>query len=955
VTSESQAPAQAVGLPGNSEMHVRLRAFDWKQTPLGIIERWPSQLAAAANICLDAGFAHFIWWGPDFIQIYNDAAIGILRAKHPRALGQSARNCWAEVWNNVGPLAERTFSGGPAQRRENFCLQLDRGAGREDAWFNLCFSAIRDDAGRVAGILLTAIETTERLRTERMQRESEARFRSLAMASSEAVFRMSADWHEMHNLDGKSFIPDTDSANSAWLELYIPQDDRPAVQVAIQAAIDKRSIFELEHRVIRTDGSIGWIASRAVPLFDAQGAIKEWIGSARDITGRKIAEEKLRESEERLRAATNAAAIGVCELDLKTGESLYTSPRYAEILGYETIPPGWNLDRALEKYRPRDRKRLVKFLRGGIGKRKFESPITRPGGEQRWISIGSEIYTDSDGNPVRAIGTILDITERKQREQREQFLLRFSDALRALSRPDAVRAEASRRLGKHLRTDRAFYAEIDENGMAVIASDYCASETPSATGTYRLEDFGRPSADALGTGRTLVIPDVSAWSKLTAEDLNAYRRLEIAAEVKVPLVKADRLVAFMALHQSTPRQWSDGDVALVAEVAERTWTAVERTKAEIALEQANRAKDDFLAMLGHELRNPLQPIMTVLELMRLRYPDMLARERGIIESQARHMIGMIDDLLDISRITRGKLELQKTPLDVGDIVTRAIETCEPSLAEHGQRIETAIATGLMIEGDRRRLVQVVTNLLMNAAKYSPPRSAIHISAEATAREAVVRVRDEGIGIDPALLPHVFESFTHGAQSLDRSRGGLGLGLAIVENLVSLHGGRAEAYSEGRDHGSEFVIRLPLLGMNAAFAAPLQQQPPAPAVQRAEKLKVLIVDDYDDAAESLAELLEAEGFATRVAHDGADALATAAEFQPAVALVDIGLPTMDGYEVARRLHATPGLEQVRLIAATGYGQESDRRRAQAAGFDAHIVKPIDAAHIGELVQRIATMP
>ncbi|HET9835491.1 MAG TPA: ATP-binding protein, partial [Rhodanobacteraceae bacterium] len=276
----------------------------------------------------------------------------------------------------------------------------------------------------------------------------------------------------------------------------------------------------------------------------------------------------------------------------------------------------------------------------------------------------------------------------------------------------------------------------------------------------------------------------------------------------------------------------------------------------------------------------------------------------------------------------------------------------PLFEEREQMLHTAIVDGLLVRGDRRRLIQVVVNLLTNAAKYSPRGRAIYFSAAAEGNEAVLRVRDEGIGIDPLLLPRVFELFTQEDQSIDRSRGGLGLGLAIVRNLIEMHGGSVSASSAGRDRGSEFVVRLPLLERQVE-AAP--EKVPATPVNGAgvhtEPVRVLIVDDYVLAAESLGALLQELGFETRIAHDGASALTAVAEFRPAIALVDIGLPVMDGYEVARRLRRTPGSERMPLVALTGYGQESDRERVKQAGFDEHLVKPVDAERIGMLIERL----
>ena len=359
-------------------------------------------------------------------------------------------------------------------------------------------------------------------------------------------------------------------------------------------------------------------------------------------------------------------------------------------------------------------------------------------------------------------------------------------------------------------------------------------------------------------------------------------------------------------------------------------------------ESANRAKDEFLAMLGHELRNPLSPILTALELMKLRKDPGSARERTVIERQVTHLTRLVDDLLDVSRIARGKVELKNTIVEMAEVVAKAIEMASPLLEQRAHTLKVDVARrGLRVEGDATRLSQVVSNLLTNAAKYTPPGGRISVRATKIDSEVVLSVRDTGIGVSAEVLPKIFDLFVQDRQALDRSQGGLGIGLTIVRSLIERHGGSVSAHSDGAGKGSEFVVRLPAAAGQDTAVAPIVPEASLTAASSAEKAtRILVVDDNEDGAEMLAVALTGKGYDTRVAHDAPSALRIAADFSPQIAFLDIGLPVMDGYELAALLREIPGLSDVRLIAVTGYGQESDRLRTREAGFHGHLVKPVD---------------
>ncbi len=363
-------------------------------------------------------------------------------------------------------------------------------------------------------------------------------------------------------------------------------------------------------------------------------------------------------------------------------------------------------------------------------------------------------------------------------------------------------------------------------------------------------------------------------------------------------------------------------------------------------EAASRAKDEFLAMLGHELRNPLSPITTALRLVRQKQAVGCDRELTVVERQVQHLARLVDDLLDVSRIAQGKIEVKREPLAIDAVISRAVEMASPLFEQRRHELRVDVPANLGAKGDVTRLAQVFANLLTNAAKYTREGGHIWVTARREDSELAVYVRDDGAGIAPDMLPRVFDMFVQEKQMLDRSAGGLGLGLTIVRSLVELHGGTVSVTSPGLGLGSEFVVRLPYAPGATSPGVAKSSNPPAASQTLAAR--VLVVDDNMDAAEMLSLALEMSGYVTRVAHDGPEALRAADEFSPQLAVLDIGLPVMDGYEVARRLKTR--FPKLPLVALTGYGQVDDARRAREAGFDEHLVKPVDLDRLHATVTR-----
>lgn len=379
----------------------------------------------------------------------------------------------------------------------------------------------------------------------------------------------------------------------------------------------------------------------------------------------------------------------------------------------------------------------------------------------------------------------------------------------------------------------------------------------------------------------------------------------------------------------------------------------ERKRAEAALKEAAQRKDEFLAMLAHELRNPLAPIRNAVHLLRLLGPaePRLIQARDLIDRQVTHMVRLIDDLLDVSRITRGTILFRKERVDLAAIVEQAVESVRLTIARKRHTLTLSCAPEpISVEADPARLTQVIANLLNNAAKFTEPGGAITLSTERSGEHAIIRVRDTGVGIVPQLLPRIFDLFVQGEVSLDRTEGGLGIGLTLVRHLVEQHGGHVEARSAGRGRGSEFIVTWPAVGspmVRAAYASGVDF-----ARTSGRRLRVMVVEDNVDAAESFNILVELQGHEVRTAHTGSAALDLAATFVPDVAFIDIGLPGLDGYEVARRFRAAPAFQATVLVALSGYGRDEDKCRAQDAGFDHHLTKPADLSMVARLLIDIA---
>ncbi|MFL6213138.1 MAG: ATP-binding protein [Blastocatellia bacterium] len=737
-------------------------------------------------------------------------------------------------------------------------------------------------------------------------------------------------------------------------------DDRDGVAAVVRAALDPQSSgeYEIDYRIVWPDGTQRWVAANGQTRFAGSGASRravEFIGTVRDVTERKQATDRLillADLSELARKANHtdellfaiARTIGEhlqvrrClfnEIDLahdretvhrdycRGVESVagihsisdYSSVTTADMMAGETVV---NRDSRTD---PRTAA-LYEQTYALNGERAYIAvPLMREG---RWVA---SLWV-SDDHPrnwsEQEIGLLEAVAERTWLAVEK---LRNEQALRESQAHLQLTTEAAQ-VGTwqwNLATGELVWSEIHKRLWGYEAT----REQVTYDDWARLIDEEDLQCANEAIGKCLRGQD----------DYDVEYRIHPLGTNEMRWIRSRGQTRFNEAGQAVSLQGLSFDIT-------------ERKQIEEALKAADRRKDEFLAMLAHELRNPLAPIRNAAQVLKLIGPADANQQRAreIIERQTQHLTRLVDDLLDVSRITQGKITLAREPLDLATIIYSAVETNRPLIGARRHQLTVIVPPQpLRVEGDLTRLVQVVGNLLHNATKYTDEGGHIWIEATMAEGEAVISVRDNGLGIPADLLPDVFDLFTQADRSLDRSQGGLGIGLTLVRQLVELHGGRVEARSEGPGHGSQFIVRLPLLATSSDGRIEESAIDHAPSATRA--LKVLVIEDNLDSAEMLAFMLTLRGHQVRVAHSGAEALEAARAFEPEAVLCDIGLPGMNGYEVAMRLRERRESKPMALIALTGYGQDEDRRRAKEAGFDYHLTKPVEPETLAELLDAV----
>jgi PAS domain S-box-containing protein len=918
-------------LNASGDLHTLLSEVDWPCSPLGEPAAWPGPLRTVLELMLNSNAAMFLVWGAQRTFLYNEAYLPVLGAKHPQALARPMEESWGEVWDVVGPLLARTFDGESLHfTRHPFTIV--RNGGLEQAWFDFSYTPVYLDKGMVGGALCVLTEVTQQVRAERALRQQADQLKQLFENAPGFMAVLEGPEHrfELANKTYRQLIGGRDPIGKS-LRAVLPELESQGffelldkVYASAEPYIGRR-VPVLLQRVADAPLEERWVDFVYQPMFDPEGRVRGIFVQGADVTDHVESEKRCQEAAEmaarerdRLNTLLETIPTGILIADAG-GKLVGGNPAMdsiwgagypmAESAGDYAIYKGWWADGAERHGQPLAIHEwpMSRALRGEDGIRAvvdiepFDAPDTR-----RTVLITAAPIRDAAGRVDGALVAQIDISEQ-------------------------VRAEAALR-----------ESEIKFRAIANAIPHLVWSCLPGGTHDFFndrwYEYTGLPPGPA-DTERwpEIVHPDDRARAgQLWQQALASGKPYEIEYRLRYHPTGEYR----WCLTRAVPVHGPDGRLirwlGTVTDVHEQRLTADE-------LRRAAAKKDEFLAMLAHELRNPLAPIKAAADLLKLAGGDnrRLGQAAGIIDRQVRHMTELVDDLLDVSRVTRGLVELDRQPIDMKTVVSSAVEQVKPLVEARTHALHVhAGAAHASVYGDHTRLVQVLVNLLGNAAKYTPHGGRIDVDVQVEQDMVRVAVADNGSGIEASLLPCVFDIFTQGVRTPDRSQGGLGIGLALVKSLVALHGGQVRAHSDGPGRGSVFEVMLPLLA--GASSAPgelaLAQSVPGAAAGK----RILVVDDNVDAATTLGELLSALGHEVMVRFDGKSALADGPAFGPEVLVLDIGLPDIDGYELARRLRSEPATAGAHYLALTGYGQAHDRTLARAAGFDHHFVKPVDIA-------------
>jgi len=784
-------------------------------------------------------------------------------------------------------------------------------------------------------------------------RQSEERFELAAQATHDAVWDLDCTAVDaaarLLKRSAYGWELGDEASGDAWAARVHPEDHDRTI-ASLRAALDgTATIWTEEYRFRNANGVYIYIDDRGQILRDASGRAVRAVGAMMDISARKRAEEA---------TALNAAIVASSD-DAIVSKSLDGVIRSwnsgaERLFGYTAAEAvGQPITLIVPTSKLAEEAQILSRLSRGERIEHFETVRVAKGGQEVAVSLTVSPVLGPNGRILGASKVARDISARK-RVDRE--LLRQDTQLRLLwetasvllttQKPDAMLRGVFDKIAPYLRIDAYLSYIADESGEALRLESWAGIREAEAAALRRLELGQNVCGKAARERRP-----IAAGSIQTSTDasLEFARRLGFRAYACSPLIAEGRLLGTLAFASRAKDAFDDDELEFLETMCRYVTAAYERMHLIGQLRETDHKKDEFLATLAHELRNPLAPIRNALEIMRVDGHNASAVEQAarlMIERQLEQMVRLIDDLLDVSRISRGRLELRKERVEIADVIRTAVDISRPLI--EGARHELVLdlqPDATYVDADPIRLAQVVANLLNNAARYTEAGGCIWLSARRQDATVEITVRDNGIGIPADALPRIFDMFAQVDESLERSQGGLGIGLTLVRRLVEMHGGTVEARSQGSGRGAEFTVRLPRVTAAPPQAPALESAPPR---RRPVARRVLVADDNRDAAESMGMLLRLMGNEVRTVHDGLKAVEEAATFRPDVILLDIGMPRLNGYDAARLIREQRWSNGTMIVALTGWGQDEDKRRATEAGFDRHFTKPLDPAELEKLM-------
>jgi signal transduction histidine kinase/ActR/RegA family two-component response regulator len=874
-------------------MELLMQRHPWENIAVGPVASWPFSLKLAVRTLLDCQLPMYLAWGDSYTQFFNDAYVPILGEKVEGALGGDARATWPEIWPVIGPMWEGVKRGEPVGS-DNLALTINRYGYFETCWFNYSYSPVYSEQHKVEGVLVTFVETTGKVMAER---------RNALQVTLTEILRRETGAEALMQAVGRHV------------------SDYAAGAVAIYATVDhaaQAAVIREQWREGAPDGEPG----RALPL--------EMLAFGR---GAQL-----------LRGETVCVPDVAREADIPGAGAWLAQGIVSGLV--VPLMEGERLDAVMA----------------------LHAPVA-----QRWETAEVQLLEDSARRSWEALRRIR--AEQALRDETRILELMKHATEQLASTLDieplmqAITDAATQLTGAEFGS--FFYNNTDGNGDAYLL--------------YTLSGAPREAFQNLGQPRPTKVfgPTFYGSAPIRSDDITKDPRygsmgphhgmppghLPVRSYLAASVVsRSGEVIGGLFFGHSTPGMFSARTEELIGTFAGQAAIAIDNARlydmaqkaaheresllaseraARAEAERHNKMKDEFLAMLAHELRNPLAPITSAAQLLRLPEVNegLRLKASNIISRQVRHMTELVDDLLDVSRVTRGLIKLETEVLDLNKVAMAAVEQARPHIEERRHTLAVDLpADQVPVEGDRTRLIQVLVNLLNNSAKYTPAGGRIALSLRRDGASCTVSVRDNGSGIDAQLLPHIFDLFTQADRAPDRSQGGLGIGLALVKSIVRMHEGAVAAHSAGPQQGTTMTVTLPLAQAQAG------ETPRAHLVTETRPLLVTIVDDNLDAGQSLAVLLRAHGHTVQVYEDASTTLRAPEAEGTEVFILDIGLPDMTGYELARRLRRQPVHAGAVFVALTGYGQERDRELSRQAGFDHHLVKPVDIAKLAQILAR-----